>query len=272
VHAELRRQGIRVGRKRVERLMRQAGLEGAHRRRRRHGCTVRVPGVRPADDLVERNFRPHAPNVLWVADIKQIQTPEGILYLAAVQDAFSRRIVGWSMADHMRAELVVDALQMAMAARQPAAGVIHHSDQGSQYVSLAFGQACVENGIAKSMGSRGDCFDNAVAETFFATLTKERLLHGQPRGGWPTRAALRTAIFDYVESFYNRQRLHSTLGMRSPAAYESDHAARLTATGDADLGTGDGDLCTRSRADAREKSVHNLRLRTAPMTTTTPAT
>jgi putative transposase len=141
VHAALRRRGIGVGRKRVERLMRRAGLEGAHRRRRR-GTTVRVPGVRPADDLVARQFSPAAPNLLWVADIKQIETDEGRLYLAAVQDAFSRRIVGWSMADHMRAELVVDALQMAVGRRRPAAGVVHHSDQGSQYVSLTFGQTC----------------------------------------------------------------------------------------------------------------------------------
>jgi putative transposase len=199
VHAELRRQGIRVGRKRVERLMRAAGLEGAHRRRRHAGTTIRVPGVRPAPDLVERSFRPDAPNVLWAADIKQIATGEGKLYLAAVQDLFSRAIVGWSMAEHMRAELVVEALQMAVGRRLPGAGVVHHSDQGSQYVSLAFGQACAENGIAKSMGSRGDCFDNAVAETFFATLSKELLLR---QAQWPTRAALRSAIFDYVETFY----------------------------------------------------------------------
>jgi putative transposase len=193
-----------------------------------------VPGVRPAPDLVERNFRPEAPNVLWATDIKQIETLEGRLYLAAVQDLYSRRIVGWAMADHMRAELVVDALEMAVAARRPDHGVIHHSDQGSQFVSLAFGKTCVENGIAKSMGSRGDCFDNAVAETFFATLTKEKLLHDRPTGGWPTRAGLRTAIFTYMEGWYNRRRLHSTLEMRSPTEYEADHAARLAELGDAD--------------------------------------
>jgi putative transposase len=234
VHAELRRAGIRVGRKRVERLMRAADLEGAHQRKRRKGCTVRVAGVRPAPDLVDRDFRPEAPNVLWATDIKQIETLEGRLYLAAVQDLFSRRIIGWAMAGHMRAELVVDALKMAVQARRPDRGVIHHSDQGSQFVSLAFGKTCVEHGIAKSMGSRGDCFDNAVAETFFATLTKEKLLHDRPPGGWPTRAGLRTAIFTYIEGWYNRRRLHSTLGMRSPAEYEADHAARLTEPGDDD--------------------------------------
>jgi putative transposase len=235
VHAQLRRQGIRIGRKRVERLMRAADLQGAHRRRRRQGTTVRVPGVRPAEDLVQRDFRPSGPNVLWAADIKQIDTLEGRLYLAAVQDLFSRRIVGWSMAEDMRAELVVDALEMAVRARRPAE-VIHHSDQGSQYVSLAFGQTCVQAGVARSMGSRGDCFDNAVAETFFATLTKELLLR-QPC--WPTRAGLRSAIFDYVEAFYNPSRLHSTLGYRSPVEYEAAHAAR-----------NDG----ASRAGAREKT------------------
>jgi putative transposase len=221
VHLQLAREGIGVGRKRVERLMRADGLEGAHRRRRR-GVTVRVPGVRPAPDLVDREFRPSAPNVCWAADIKQVQTGEGKLYLAAVQDLFSRRIVGWSMAGHMRAELVVDALKMAVRARRPARGVVHHSDQGSQYVSLTFGQTCTKHGIAKSMGSRGDCFDNAVAETFFATLTKELLLHEDPE--WPTRAGLRSAIFEFIEEYYNRERLHSTLGM-PPAECEDDYHA-----------------------------------------------
>jgi putative transposase len=252
VFDELREQGVRVGRKRVERLMRVAGLEGAgdHRRRRRKGCTVRVKGVRPAPDLVERNFRPSAPNVLWATDIKQIQTGQGWLYLAVVQDLFSRRIVGWSMSAHMRDELVVDALEMAVAARRPQRGLIHHSDQGSQFVSLAFGKTCVENGIAKSMGSKGDCYDNAVAETFFATLTKEELLHNQPDGGWPTRAALRTAIFDYIEGFYNRRRRHSTLGGRSPARYEADHAAGLLDASFSD----DDQRGPHAHAGAREKS------------------
>jgi putative transposase len=218
IHAELRMaHGIRVGRKRVERLMRQAGLSGLQARRRGK-TTVRVPGVRVADDLVERRFRPAAPNVLWVADITYLRTWEGWLSLAAVQDAFSRRIVGWSMADHMRAELVVDALQMALARRRPEPGLIWHSDQGSQFVSLAFGQACGKAGIARSMGSRGDCYDNAVAESFFATLKKE-LVH---RHSWPTRRELISAVFDYVEAFYNPRRRHSTLGMLSPTQYEQE--------------------------------------------------
>jgi putative transposase len=136
--------------------------------------------------------------------------------LAAVQDAFSRWIVGWAMADHMRAELVVDALQMAVSRRRPEPGLIHHSDQGSQYVSLGFGHACTTAGISRSMGSRGDCWDNAVAETFFATLKKELVY----RRSWPTRQELISEIFEYIEAFYNRQRRHSTLGYLSPAEFE----------------------------------------------------
>lgn len=216
IHAELRMaDGIRVSEKRVERLMREAGISGLIERKRGR-TTIRVPGVRVADDLVGRDFRPAAPNVLWVADITYLRTWQGWLYLAAVQDAFSRAIVGWSMADNMRAELVVDALQMGLARRRPDPGLIHHSDQGSQYVSLAFGQRARDAGIAMSMGSRGDCFDNAVAESFFATLKKE-LVH---RRSWPTRQELRSAVFDYIESFYNRERRHSTLGYLSPREFE----------------------------------------------------
>lgn len=225
VHAELRlAQGVRVGRKRVERLMRQAGISGLVKRRKGR-TTIRVPGVRVADDLVARQFRPAAPNVLWVADITYLRTWEGWLYLAAVQDAFSRRIVGWAMADHMRSELVVDALQMALARRKPGPGLVHHSDQGSQFVSLAFGQRARDAGIAVSMGSRGDCYDNAVAESFFATL-KTELLH---RHTWRTRQQARTAIFEYIEAFYNRQRRHSTLGYLSPAEFEDRYHRQATA-------------------------------------------
>jgi putative transposase len=216
VHAELRMQyGIRVGRKRVERLMHQAGISGLIARKRGR-TTVGVPGVRVADDLVERRFRPEAPNVLWIADLTYLRSWEGWLYLAAVQDAYSRRIVGWSMADHMRHELVVDALQMAVSRRRPAPGLIHHSDQGSQYVSLGFGQECAQSGIARSMGSTGVCWDNAVAETFFATLKKEMVY----RRSWPTRQELIGEVFEYVEAFYNRQRRHSTLGYLSPVEFE----------------------------------------------------
>jgi putative transposase len=216
IHAELvLADGERLGRKRVERLMRAAGISGLIRRRRGR-TTIRVPGVRVCEDLVDRAFAADGPDRLWVADITYLRTWEGWLYLAAVQDVFSRRIVGWSMAEHMRTELVLDALQMALDHRRPAPGLIHHSDQGSQYVSLAFGQTARAAGIAQSMGSRGDCFDNAVAESFFATLKKE-LVNRRP---WPTKAELRSEIFDYIEIFYNRQRRHGKLGMRSPADYE----------------------------------------------------
>ncbi len=208
--------GERIGRKRVERLMRQAGLSGLITKQYK-ATTIRVPGVRVADDLLDRQFAAGAPNRCWVADITYLRTWEGWLYLVAVQDLYSRRIVGWSMADHMRSELVTDALQMALAHRRPDPGLIWHSDQGSQFVSLAFGQQARAAGIAQSMGSKGDCFDNAVAESFFATIKKE-LIH---RRSWPTKAELRTEVFDYIEVFYNRQRRHSTLGQRSPVDYET---------------------------------------------------
>ena len=207
--------GERIGRKRVERLMRQAGLSGLITKKWR-ATTIRVPGVRVADDLLDRNFAAGAPNRCWVADITYLRTWEGWLYLVAVQDLYSRRIVGWAMADHLRAELVTDALQMALAHRQPERGLIWHSDQGSQFVSLAFGQQARAAGIAQSMGSRGDCFDNAVAESFFATLKKELI----NRRSWPSKPELRTEVFDYIEVFYNRERRHSTLGQLSPADYE----------------------------------------------------
>jgi putative transposase len=217
IHAELRLEhGIRVGRKRVERLMRQAGLSGLLTRKRGR-TTIRVPGVRVVDDLVERNFKPPSPNVLWVADITYLSSWEGWVYLAAVQDAYSRRIVGWAMADHMRSELVVDALQMALARRRPVPGLIHHSDQGGQFVSLAFGQSARDAGIAVSMGSKGDCYDNAVAESFFATLKKELIR----RRAWPTRRELIGEVFEYIEAFYNPIRRHSTLGYLSPVDFEN---------------------------------------------------
>ncbi|HEX5923658.1 MAG TPA: IS3 family transposase [Baekduia sp.] len=207
--------GERISRKRVERLMRQAELSGLIAKKYKN-TTVRVPGVRVAEDLLDRNFAAGAPNRCWVADITYLRTWEGWLYLVAVQDLYSRRIVGWAMADHMRTELVTDALQMALAHRRPPPGLVWHSDQGSQFVSLAFGQQARAAGIAQSMGSKGDCFDNAVAESFFATLKKE-LVH---RRSWPSKTELQTEIFDYIEVFYNRERRHSTLGQLSPAQYE----------------------------------------------------
>lgn len=216
IHAELRMtHGIRVSRKRVERLMSEARISGLVTKRRGK-TTTRVPGVRVASDLLLRDFTATAPDQIWAADITYLRTWEGWVYLAAVQDLFSRRIVGWSMADHMRTELVVDALKMAVHRRQPERGLIHHSDQGSQYVSLAFGQLARGNGIAQSMGHVGSAYDNAVSETFFATLKKE-LIH---RRTWPTKAELRPEVFEFIEGFYNRRRRHSYLGWLSPAEFE----------------------------------------------------
>jgi len=212
-------EGERIGRKRVERLMREDGLSGLQEKKWR-STTIRVPGVRVADDLLDRDFAADGPNRVWVADITYLRTWEGWLYLVAVQDLYSRRIVGWAMADHMRTELVTDALEMALARRRPAPGLIWHSDQGSQFVSLAFGQKARAAGIAQSMGSRGDCYDNAVAESFFATLKKE-LIH---RRTWPSKAELRTEVFDYIEVFFNRQRRHRSLGQLSPADFEDRHS------------------------------------------------
>ena len=216
MHAELRHRGVRASRKRVARLMRRAGLSGVIRRRRGK-TTIRVPGVRPAPDLVGRDFSPPAPNVLWAADLTEIATWQGKLYLAVVIDCYSRRAVGWAMAEHMRAELVVEALEMAVWRRKPAVGLVHHSDQGSQYTALVFGQRCREAGIAISMGAKGSALDNAVCEALFASLKKELIR----RRSWPTRRDAQTAIFAWIEGWYNRRRLHSTLGMRSPMDYEN---------------------------------------------------
>ncbi len=215
IYRDLRADSIAVGRKRVERLMRQAGISGTVRRRR--GCTtIRVPGVRVAGDLVKRDFAPPAPNTLWVADITYLRSWEGWLYLAVVVDCFSRRVVGWALEDHLRAELVVDALEQALQRRRPERGLVHHSDQGSQYVSLAFGRRCRLAGIEQSMGGRGSAYDNAVCESFFKTLKSDLV----DRRSWPAKAELRTAVFDYIECFYNRQRRHSSLDYHSPAEYE----------------------------------------------------
>lgn len=218
IHAELRMvHGVKVGKKRVARLMRQAEISGLVKKRRGN-TTIRVPGVRVADDLLVRDFTAAEPNTKWVADITYLKSWQGWVYLAAVQDLYSRRIVGWSMADHMRAELVTDALEMAIKRRRPEPGLIHHSDQGSQYVSLAFGQKARDNGIARSMGKVGTAYDNSVAETFFATLKKELIY----RRKWPERQELKTEVFDYIETFYNRKRRHSKLGWISPAEFEGE--------------------------------------------------
>ncbi len=222
VHAELRAEGTRVGRKRVARLMRRAGLEGASRRKRAW-TTKRDRDARPAPDLVERDFSSDGPDRLWVADITYIPTWGGFLYLAVVLDAYSRKIVGWAMATHLRTELVLDALNMALGQRR-ADDVIHHSDQGCQYTSIAFGLRCKQAGVRPSMGSVADCYDNAMCESFFATLECE-LLDQKP---FRTQIEARMAVFDFIEAWYNPHRLHSALGYLSPMAYERDPERRST--------------------------------------------
>ena len=224
VHAELRAIGIRCGRKRVARLMRKEGLRGCLRGRKRR-TTRRDGSAVPAPDLVRRNFTAVAPDRLWVADITYVRTEEGFLYLAFVLDAYSRRLVGWAMATHLRTELVMDALQLALRRRKPAPGLIHHSDQGVQYTSLSFGKRLEEAGIVPSMGRVGSPHDNSLAESFVATLKTELLY----RERWFTRQAGRTAIFEYLEGFYNRRRLHSALGYKSPADFEEDRMRETTA-------------------------------------------
>ena len=217
IHAELAAKGIRVGRKRIARLMSQAGLVGASRRK--FVMTTARDGSRPAPDLVDRNFMADQPNRLWVADITYVPTWAGFLYLAVVLDAYSRRIVGWSMATTLGTQLVLGALNMAVVTRRPRS-VIHHSDQGSQYTSIAFGQRCREAGVRPSMGSVGDAYDNAMCESFFATLECELL----ERFRFKTQAEARIAIFDFIEGFYNSRRRHSSLGYLSPVDYERRHA------------------------------------------------
>jgi putative transposase len=213
VQVELAAQGLRVGRKRVARLMAAAGLVGVSRRK---FVTTTVKGEgRRAPDLVDRNFTAEKPDVLWVADITYIPTWAGFLYLAVVLDACSRRIVGWSMATTLVTQLVLDALDMALTMRRPK-GVIHHSDQGSQYTSLAFGQRCREAGVRPSMGSAGDAYDNAMCESFFATLECELL----DRRRLTTPAEARRAVFEFIEGFYNPRRRHSSIGYLSPLEYE----------------------------------------------------
>jgi len=213
VQIDLAEAGIHVSRKRVARLMRNAGLAGVSRRK--HIVTTVRDGARQAPDLVDRNFTADQPNMLWVADITYIPTWAGFLYLAVVLDAFSRRIVGWSMATTLHTQVVLDALDMALWQRRPN-GVIHHSDQGSQYTSIGFGKRCRAAGVRPSMGSVGDAYDNAMAESFFATLECELL----DRRRFKTQAEARMAVFEFIEGFYNPRRRHSSIGYLSPMTFE----------------------------------------------------
>ena len=224
LYAELKEAGEVVGEKRVGRLMKQEGIWGASRRRRGPKTTRRNADARPVVDLVERNFTVDGPDQLWIADITYIPASAGFLYLAVVLDAWSRRVIGWAMATHLRTELVLDSLNMAVWQRR-SERVIHHSDQGTQYTSIAFGLRCREVGVRPSMGSVGDAYDNALCESFFATLECELL----DRKRFQTQTEAKMAVFDFIEGFYNPRRRHSSLGQVSPVNFERRHAREAAA-------------------------------------------
>lgn len=222
IHADLRHDGIRVGRNRVERLMRENGIRARVRRPFRR-TTDSAHGYPVAPNLLDREFDPKRPNQVWATDITYIWTREGWLYLAVVMDLFSRRIVGWSMADHMRTGLVANAMAMALGNRLPDGDLMHHSDRGSQYASVAYRQLLEQHSITVSMSRRAECYDNAVVESFFGTLKTELIY----RSTWLDRASVRSAIHEYTEVFYNRRRRHSRLGYLCPAEFEDNfHAAQ----------------------------------------------
>jgi transposase InsO family protein len=215
---ELRRRGWQVSRKRVARLMAAAGLVGRRGRRWLPRTTITDPAAAPADNVVNRDFAPDRPDATWVTDITYLRTDEGWLYLAAIIDCYSRLVVGWSTATHMRDDLCLDALDGALFVRNPDPNhrLVHHSDRGSQYTSHAYRKRLRDNKITTSMSRKGNCWDNAVAESFWATVKRE-LVDDQR---WETRAALNTALFEYIEIFYNRERLHSSLDYSTPAEYD----------------------------------------------------
>jgi len=225
IHAELRDDGVRVGQKRIARLMRQEGLQGRCGRRKAPRTTLPSQTTVTIPDLVKRQFVATAPDQLWCTDLTYVRTWEGWLYVAAIIDVYSRKVVGWAMAEHMRVELPLAALAMAVARRRPAPGLIHHSDRGSQYTSGAYQQALADAEIRASMGRVGTCWDNALAESFWAVL-KNELIYTR---AWPTRTAARTAIFDYIETFYNATRRHTSLNFASPDDYEYRHTTRQAA-------------------------------------------
>ena len=218
VRAELMDEGVAVSRKRVARLMRTHNIRGISRRRGFTVTTRRDGKQRGAPDLVRRKFEADGANQLWVADMTYVPTWAGFIYLAVVLDVWSRRVVGWAIGESMTAELVLAALNMALQQRKPE-GVIHHSDQGSQYTSIAFGERCKKMGVRPSMGTVGDAYDNAMAESFFASLECELI----DRKSWQTKTDARLALFTYIEAWYNPRRRHSALDYLSPANYEKRH-------------------------------------------------
>ena len=224
VHAELRVRGQRTGRHRVARLMRCAGLRA--RERRRFRCTTDSNhGMAITGNLLARRFAVLAPDTGWVTDITYLWTLEGWLYLAVILDLFSRRVVGWALHQRLERKLALDALQMALTQRHPAQGLLHHSDRGSQYASREYQQLLAHHGIRSSMSRKGNCWDNAVAESFFATLKLELVY----RSRWHSRSQARNEVFEYIERFYNRQRRHSALGYLCPAEFERRHHEPMAA-------------------------------------------
>jgi putative transposase len=225
IHATLRDQGQRVSRKRVARLLQAAGLRGCGRRRRAR-TTVSDPQATPAPNVVARQFSVGGVNQLWVTDLTYLWTADGWLYLATMLDAHSRRVVGWAMADHLRVELALEALEMAITARRPRSGeLVHHSDRGSQYTAGVYQAMLAAHGIRCSMSRQGDCLDNAMAESFFATLKRELM----PEEGWPTKEEARAAVFEWIAVYYNRQRRHSSLGFRTPVEFETSEELFMAA-------------------------------------------
>src|SRR5512142_131714 len=225
VRQELARAGVACSHKRTHRLMRAAGLRSVHPRPYKRTTLPDRFDPRLAD-LLRRDFAPAAPDRVWVGDVTYVKTFTGWAYVATVIDCFARRVVGFAVADHMRTGLIIDALRMAIIHRNPPPGVIFHSDRGSQYTSSEFRRFCTDHDVRPSVGRTGICYDNAVAESFFATLKKE-CIHTRP---WPTVDAVRAGVFEYIESYYNRRRRHSTIGYDTPIEYEMKYAlARLQA-------------------------------------------
>jgi putative transposase len=218
IWATLQGQGVTCGRHRVARLMRQEGLSPKKRRSWHPITTQRQPGVIPAPNRLNQDFSATTANTKWVSDFTYIDTAEGWLYLAIILDLFSRKVIGWAMAEHMNTALVESALRMALRTRQPTANLLHHSDQGSQYTSVAYENQLVDANIQMSMSRVGNCYDNAVAESFFGTLKAECVT-----SQFATHALARTTIFEYIEVWYNRKRLHSTIGYLSPVDFERQH-------------------------------------------------
>lgn len=222
VHAVLAREGVRIGRKRVERLMREAGLAGISPRRTGKGFTRRDPNAEPAPDLVQRDFTTSEPNRLWVTDLTMISTHEGPLWLSAIRDAFSRRVVAWETSAHADADLVLASLEYALASREVAPGtLVHHADHGCQYTSIKLTTRLVRAGIQASMGSVGDSFDNALAENLWM-LVKTECVRGRV---FATRAEANLALFEYIDGFYNSRRIQKRLGYLSPIEFEEQHYA-----------------------------------------------